>query len=98
MTNYKENVMESPRVVLSETVMGKPAKTYELLGTLTISISLAIPPVSGYARTKSVTLATWRGVKREQCQDLVKRFYYANDEYNFKEGIVTAKWQVVEYL
>ena len=66
--------MESVKRIAESIVHGQPAKTYELVGTLTISISLAIPPVSGYARTKSVTLATWRGVKREQCQDLVKRF------------------------
>jgi len=90
--------MDTAKRIAESIVYGKPAKTYELLGTLTISISLAIPPISGHSRTKSVTLATWRGVKREQCQTLVAKFYHANDEYNFKEGIVTAKWQVVEYI
>ena len=80
-------------------VFGKPAKTYELVGTLTISISLSIPSTSSaIARTKSVTLATWRGVKREQCQYLLDRFHRCNDEYSFKEGVVQAKWQVIEYL
>jgi hypothetical protein len=79
--------------------IGKPAKTYELVGTLTISIALSIPStVSAIARTKSVTLATWRGVKREHCQVLLDRFHRCNDEYSFKDGIVQAKWQVVEYL
>ena len=80
-------------------VFGKPAKTYELVGTLTISIVLSIPSLSGgMARTKTVTLATWRGVKREHCEQLVDRFHRCNDEYSFKDGVVSAKWHVVEYI
>ena len=78
---------------------GMPAKTYELVGTLTISVALTIPSLSSaIARTKHIRLATWHGVKREQCQYLLDRFYRCNDEYNFKEGIVTAKWQVIAYI
>jgi hypothetical protein len=91
--------MESAKRIAQAIVHGQPAKTYELVGTLTISIALSIPStVSAIARTKSVTLATWRGVKREHCQVLLDRFHRCNDEYSFKDGIVQAKWQVVEYL
>jgi hypothetical protein len=71
----------------------------EIRGTFTISIALAIPSLSNaMSRTKSVTLATWRGVTKEHCYELQDKFLRSNDEYNFREGIVTAKWQVVEYL
>ena len=84
---------------IAESIVGKPAKTYELVGTLTISIVLSIPSLSGgMARTKTVTLATWRGVKREHCEQLVDRFHRCNDEYSFKDGVVSAKWHVVEYI
>ena len=80
-------------------VFGKPAKTYELRGTLTVSVVLSIPSLTGgMARTKTVTLATWRGVKREHCEELVARFHHCNDEYSFKDGVVTAKWQAIEYI
>ena len=80
-------------------VTATPRRETETLGTFTISIALSIPSLtSAMARTKHVTLATWRGVTKDECYELRDRFYRCNDEYAFKEGIVTAKWQVVEYL
>jgi hypothetical protein len=89
MTNYKENVMQ---------VNAIPRRTADTLGVFTISIALTIPSIGAVSRTKSVTLATWRGVSKESCYVLRDKFFHANDEYAFKEGVVTAKWQVVEYL
>jgi hypothetical protein len=89
MTNYKELVMQ---------VNAIPRRTADTLGVFTISIALTIPSIGSVSRTKSVTLATWRGVSKESCYVLRDKFFHANDEYAFKEGIVTAKWQVIEYL
>ena len=89
MTNYKENVMQSVKALC------KP----EVLGVFTLSITVSIPSLgSPISRFKSVTLATWRGVKREHCEELVARFHHCNDEYSFKDGVVTAKWQAIEYI
>ena len=75
-----------------------PRRTADTVGVFTISIALTIPLGKAVSRTKHVTLASWRNVTKEECYELRDRFFQANDEYNFKEGIVTAKWQVVEYL
>ncbi len=101
MTNYKENVMETNRQTISS-VFGKPAKPLakpEILGVFTLSIALSIPtPNSPIGRVKHVTLATWRGVTKEECYELKSRFFNHNDEYDFESGIVTGKWQVIEYV
>jgi hypothetical protein len=89
MTNYKENVMQ---------VNAIPRRTTEILGVFTISVALTIPSIGSASRTKLVTLATWRGVSKDSCYWLRDKFFQANDEYAFKEGVVTAKWQVTEYL
>ena len=79
-------------------VTATPRRTTDILGVFTISVALTIPAIGSLSRTKSVTLATWRGVSKESCYVLRDKFFQANDEYAFKEGIVTAKWQVTEYL
>jgi hypothetical protein len=89
MTNYKELVMQ---------VNAIPRRTTEILGVFTISVALTIPSIGSTSRTKLVTLATWRGVSKDSCYWLRDKFFQANDEYAFKEGVVTAKWQVTEYL
>jgi hypothetical protein len=89
MTNYKELVMQ---------VNAIPRRTTEILGVFTISVALTIPSIGSASRTKLVTLATWRGVSKDSCYWLRDKFFQANDEYAFKEGVVTAKWQVTEYL
>ena len=78
-------------------VFGKPAKTYEDTGVLTLSIVLTIPSVgNGRSRTKHATLATYRNVTRLEARELKARFCDKNDEYDF--GAITAKWQVIQYL
>ena len=89
MTNYKELVMQ---------VNAIPRRTTETLGVFTISVALTIPSIGSASNTKIVTLATWRGVSKDSCYWLRDKFFQANDEYAFKEGVVTAKWQVTEYL
>jgi hypothetical protein len=79
-------------------VTATPRRTTDILGVFTISIALTIPAIGLPSRTKLVTLATWRGVSKESCYVLRDKFFHANDEYAFKEGVVTAKWQVTEYL
>ena len=80
-------------------VTATPRRDTETLGVFTISIALSIPSLtSAVARTKHVTLATWRGVTEDQCYQLRDRFFRCNDEYNFEDGIVQAKWQVIKYL
>jgi hypothetical protein len=79
-------------------VTATPRRTTDTLGVFTISITLSIPLGKAVSRTKHVALASWRNVTKEECYVLRDRFFQSNDEYNFKEGIVTAKWQVVEYL
>ena len=82
---------------IAESIVGKPAKTYEDRGVLTLSIVLTIPSVgNGLSRTKYVTLATYRNVSRLESRELKARFCDRNDEYNFDD--ITAKWQVVQYI
>ena len=89
MTNYKENVMQSVKALC------KP----EVLGVFTLSISVSIPSLgSPISRFKSVTLATWRNVSRDDCYELKERFFKHNDEYDFRGGVVSGKWQVIEYI
>jgi UV DNA damage repair endonuclease len=65
-------------------------------GTLTLSMVITVPQLSNRSRTKTVTLARYHYVSKDDAKELKAKFLRANDE--LIPEFITAKWEFVEYL
>ena len=87
MTNYKENVMQ---------VTCTPRSELETQGTLTLSMVVTVPQLNNRSRIKTVTLARYHYVSKDDATELKAKFLRSNDE--LIPDFVTAKWEYVAYL
>ena len=66
------------------------------LGTLTLSMVVTVPHLSGRSRTKHVTLARYYSVSSDVARELKARFCLSNDE--LIPDFICGKWEFKEYI
>ena len=73
-----------------------PRSELETQGTLTLSMVVTVPQLNNRSRIKTVTLARYHYVSKDDATELKAKFLRSNDE--LIPDFVTAKWEYVAYL
>ena len=65
-------------------------------GRLTLSMVITVPQLRNRSRTKTVILARYHYINKEDAKEVKAKFLHHNDE--LIPDFITAKWEFVEYI